>query len=317
MSTPSSPDLPSNEVPSAELRQPSYPDRARIDSDVRAFLKPASSPWIVFNRASKVDDFATSALRIGAFFASRPDFRPSVLDAASGADPAQASSEADLLRQSRASTPVVISESPPFPAPLFPPSTTPHEPVAEPSGLSVAADLQPDTESQSGNPRASIVDAFRPRWGRAVAVAASACAIGFVATLGVWASTRHVARDATRAEVRAPAVAVAVAAPVVEAPVAPPAPVETVTSAAKAYAPEVAPTTPVTADSAKTGKKRFGRLTLKADAAKKSVWFDGLRMLGTGTRSFTVLCGMHTVAVTDKTDSKDIEVPCSGEYVVK
>jgi hypothetical protein len=46
-------------------RDPSYPDRKRIDSDVRAFLRPVSSPWIVFDRDSRVDDFAKSALRVG------------------------------------------------------------------------------------------------------------------------------------------------------------------------------------------------------------------------------------------------------------
>ena len=70
--------LPANET---VKRDPSYPDRARIDSDVRAFLRPASSPWIVFDRDSRVDDFAKSALRIGAVFASSPSFRPEVLDA--------------------------------------------------------------------------------------------------------------------------------------------------------------------------------------------------------------------------------------------
>src|SRR4051794_16659592 len=56
-------------------REPSYPDRARIDSDVRAFLRPASSPWIVFDRDSRIDDFAKSALRLGAVFASSPNLR--------------------------------------------------------------------------------------------------------------------------------------------------------------------------------------------------------------------------------------------------
>ena len=62
-------------------------------------------------------------------------------------------------------------------------------------------------------------------------------------------------------------------------------------------------------------KKRFGRLTIKADARSKNVWFDGKRMLGSGQRSFLVLCGMHTIAVGDKVDAKDIEIPCNGEYV--
>ncbi|MBX3203234.1 MAG: hypothetical protein KF894_34235, partial [Labilithrix sp.] len=63
-------------------------------------------------------------------------------------------------------------------------------------------------------------------------------------------------------------------------------------------------------------KTRFGKLTIKADAKRKNVWFDGKRMLGSGQRSFTVFCGMHTIAVADKTDARDVEVPCNGEYVV-
>jgi hypothetical protein len=39
-------------------------------------------------------------------------------------------------------------------------------------------------------------------------------------------------------------------------------------------------------------------------------------MLGHGTRSFAVLCGTHTVAVTDKTDAREVDVPCDGEYIV-
>lgn len=34
----------------AGARQPSYPDRARIDSDVRYLLRPPSTPWITFDK---------------------------------------------------------------------------------------------------------------------------------------------------------------------------------------------------------------------------------------------------------------------------
>lgn len=52
MGHPSAPDIeknaPETRVPGT--RDPSYPDRARIDSDVRYLLRPPSSPWIVFDR---------------------------------------------------------------------------------------------------------------------------------------------------------------------------------------------------------------------------------------------------------------------------
>jgi hypothetical protein len=38
-------------TPSTGARQPSYPDRARIDSDVRYLLRAPSSPWIAFDKA--------------------------------------------------------------------------------------------------------------------------------------------------------------------------------------------------------------------------------------------------------------------------
>jgi hypothetical protein len=44
---------------------PSYPDRGRIDSDVRAFLRPASTPWIVFDRDSRASGLAAGDLLPG------------------------------------------------------------------------------------------------------------------------------------------------------------------------------------------------------------------------------------------------------------
>jgi hypothetical protein len=37
-------------TPSTGARQPSYPDRARIDSDVRYLLRAPSSPWLTFDK---------------------------------------------------------------------------------------------------------------------------------------------------------------------------------------------------------------------------------------------------------------------------
>lgn len=50
---------------------PSYPDRRRIDSDVRAFLRQPSTPWIVFDRASRVAMSETPDVKMdGAVFRS-------------------------------------------------------------------------------------------------------------------------------------------------------------------------------------------------------------------------------------------------------
>jgi hypothetical protein len=87
----------------------------------------------------------------------------------------------------------------------------------------------------------------------------------------------------------------------VEAPAPPPAP-----------EPAAAPAE-VVGENATDPKKRWGTLTIKS---KKQVWFDGKRMLGTGNRSFMVYCGMHTVAVAEKTAQKDMEVPCNGELTI-
>src|SRR5689334_5507248 len=55
MRMPSTPDAPNFEETgpiriSTGARAPSYPDRARIDSDVRYLLRPPSTPWITFDK---------------------------------------------------------------------------------------------------------------------------------------------------------------------------------------------------------------------------------------------------------------------------
>jgi hypothetical protein len=156
--------------------------------------------------------------------------------------------------------------------------------------------------------------------GGCTAALALAGAIAFTLTGGVRLHTRAAAKSVTPApQVEMPAAPATVAAAAVEAP-APagtfevddiPAPPPSTAALAATGATEQAsskvPTNP---------KKRFGRLTIKGEARYKNVWFDGKRMLGTGTRSFLVFCGMHTIAVNEKSESKDIEVPCNGEFAV-
>ena len=312
-------------------RDPSYPDRARIDSDVRAFLRPVSTPWIVFDRDSRVDDFAKSALRIGAVFASSPSFRPEVIKAAqeSGRSleevvamplPGLAPLEPlpkreDAFRDGAVlspSTSSVLAEGRVFP----PASPADSVSVVEPSNVVVATDVV--AESAGGADRPSLDPAVGRRSSaksRRVAAAAMAVVgiIGLVA-VGAFALARIGRLHA------APAAAAAKPAPI-EAPVALAAPpVETVEldaiSVPLANKSEEASKPSPGAKVSPDPKKRFGRLSIRSEARYKNVWFDGKRMLGTGQRSFLVFCGMHTIAVADKTDTKDVEIPCDGEYTV-
>lgn len=248
-------------------RDPSYPDRARLDSDVRAFLRPASSPWLVFDRDRRIDDFAKSALRVGAVFASHPTMHDRVASAA-----------------------------------MFPKETVPATPVAEPSTVVVASDIAPPTATARPRSTYTIPDGLVRKDHRRIGVAA---AIGVVLGVTALVSFRPAKHDAPVAATAAPAPlpVVTVDAPVVPAPVAPA---------------EAAPAVEVSkpAADADPRTKRLGKLTIKADPKTKNVWFDGKRMLGTGQRTFLVACGMHTIAINDKKDARDVEVPCSGEYAI-
>src|SRR5262245_53149545 len=66
----------------APRRDPSFVDRRRLDSDVRAFLRQPSTPWVVFDRDSRVPRDVPRDVPIGAFtsarssLASTPGFFP-------------------------------------------------------------------------------------------------------------------------------------------------------------------------------------------------------------------------------------------------
>lgn len=309
MSAPSKPDTHENKRSSVASvnRDPSYPDRARIDSDVRAFLRPASSPWIVFDRDSRVDDFAKAALRVGAVFASSPSFRPEAIKAAE---------ECGKFVEG------------------FPPSASSPESVAEPSNLVVATDVASGPSltvalfgdvcvALESDPLAPL-PVMLPHRARVTATA-GACAGVFAAVVAVAIFLSGEMRSHGNAKVVSATPDAPLVVPLAtqaEAPVAPPT-VEVVEVqgpllALSATTPTgAAPTSTASlAVSAEPPKKRLGRLSIKGDARHKSVWFDGKRMLGSGQRSFVVFCGLHTVAVGNKGDAKDIEVPCNGEYVV-
>jgi hypothetical protein len=61
---------------------------------------------------------------------------------------------------------------------------------------------------------------------------------------------------------------------------------------------------------------KYGRLTIAGDARAKDVFMDGKRMLGRGARSFSVMCGAHTIAVNVRSDAHQVEIPCNAELVV-
>ena len=275
-------------------RDPSYPDRERIDSDVRAFMRPVSTPWITFDRETKSDGelafAAKAAMRAGVAFMSHPDLEPHV-----PAGPTGASRLAEINAMFPASVPQQAVSA---------------APVEEPSSLIVAADVVP-TERH-----VAIASTPKPK------------RIGFIAaTLGAVGVCSIAAYVVASMQLQpAPAAAPAVAAPpppaVVEQPpaIAPPAP-------APAPPADGALTVPASEtqgrERARGGvggrapdNERWGKLTIKGDATKKQVWFDGKRMLGKGDRSFLVFCGPHTIAVNAKSDAQDTEVPCNGELVV-
>jgi hypothetical protein len=276
-------------------RDPSVPDRERIDSDVRAFMRPVSTPWIVFDRDSRLDSelaFATkAAMRAGVAFMSNPDLSPPppapVL--AAQLTPAPQTAAARLADINA----------------MFPGSVPQQKVNDEPSSLIVAADVVPEAPKPS---LSEIVPMKRSRLGL---IGATLGAVGVCSIAAyVIASLQAAPAPAPAAAAEPPKVEAVAAvapppapepAPVVEAPAPPPAP-----------EPAAAPAE-VVGENATDPKKRWGTLTIKS---KKQVWFDGKRMLGTGNRSFMVYCGMHTVAVAEKTAQKDMEVPCNGELTI-
>ncbi|MBX3227309.1 MAG: hypothetical protein KIT84_34765 [Labilithrix sp.] len=258
-------------------------------------MRPASTPWIVFDRDSAVDaapiSFAAkAAMRAGVAFMSNPDLNDAPTAPAVPAAMAQlalpASSAAARLAETNAMFPASV------------PAQRTND--VEPSSLIVARDV---LEEPSAEPQLFVTP---KRGGLKLAIAAAAF-------MGIAAGGTAAFVHSTDAP--APASAQA-ATPEVEQVVVAPAPAETQAAPAEpAPAPAVAPTE-IVGEHATDPKKRWGTLTIKPDAKTKTVWFDGKRMLGAGKRSFMVYCGMHTIAVNDKTDQKDMEVPCNGELVI-
>src|SRR3954470_24359951 len=108
---PETPKTPEIEPPSGSSATSgvSIPDRRRIDSDVRAFLREPSTPWIVFDQVTR----PTSQLAVGELLPAAM----SSIAAAHGFFPATAAIDAAAAAQAK---------------------------IVEPSSLAVASDLVDD-----------------------------------------------------------------------------------------------------------------------------------------------------------------------------
>jgi hypothetical protein len=252
----------------------SIPDRRRIDSDVRAFLREPSTPWIVFDREGR----PPSQLAVGEVLEVP---RRSLL---SFADPSMFPSTAiiDAAAGSR----------------------------AEPSSLAVAADLEAEDAASSGqDPVGDEAHLPGSRLGRR-AVGALVAAAALVVTVAVGAGVvRASALDDAPRNVATTQLAARSFGAALPADLPPPeldvaVPTTTADRAATPDGPEAA--------AASDTPKKLARLSLTGAARSQSVFFDGKRMLGRGARSFTVVCGPHTIAVGRRSEVRDVEIPCTG-----
>jgi hypothetical protein len=251
-------------------RDPSFVDRRRLDSDVRAFLRQPSTPWVVFDRDSRLPP---AELAPGAVLTSAA---PSVLTGFSNGG-------------------------------FFPPS----QPFAPPQDGSTAAMVSEVAGAGHEDRPALPSVAARDLRSRVLAMALGT-GIGLL-VFGGGAAVMLATHGAPAPPARASAATTAESALDVPPPDLDPKP------ANESAAPASAPTSPApraAVASVDTSKGKFGRLSITAGARTKQVYLDGKRLLGTGVRSFTVLCGPHTIAVGTKADAKELDVPCGGELVV-
>ena len=283
----------------------SIPDRRRIDSDVRAFLREPSTPWIVFDQEGR----PPSQLAVG-----------------------------EVLRGPRRT---LLSDYDFFPATSAVDHASSHGKLVEPSSLAVASDLALASErASSPAPAPADVDADLPEasaipmFGLSRRVlGASAAAVALLSVLAVGtlalrsASSNGAAfRNAALAQPATHSAGAAVPAEIpppdldVKAPVIAPQPaVAPAVVAAPAPAPAPVALTvvaPRNEASTKSGANKYGRLTIAGDARAKDVFMDGKRMLGHGARSFSVMCGTHTISVSVRNDAHEVEIPCNAELVV-
>lgn len=261
-------------------------DRRRIDSDVRELLRQPSTPWITFNRASRASNLAVGDLL---------PRRVSIVDAGA------------------------LGSAPTRPADLA-------MPAAEPSGLSVSHDVAAEPPSVVTTTPV-VTDASLPAADRkknatgwsalniAVVCAGLTLSAGLVLSTTMYQSPgARAAAESKAAEEKTKASAASRSA-VPDVDVALPDLAAGLGSASLGRS--SSDTSKEAAKDAPKDGPKFGRLTIRGAARSKNVYLDGKRLLGTGTRSFTVLCGTHAVSTLGRNDGKDVEIPCNGEYVVE
>lgn len=239
-------------------RDPSYPDRARIDSDVRYLLRPPSTPWITFDKEEQQEILTSS--------------RSSVIDTPG------------LFPDAAAAIAVASSNEP--------------IPPVEPSNVVVATDIRPPNESlhdiTHDEPHAMPVAA--PRRIMFAVGASLGLAAMIVTAIYVFGPKKDVAPVAAAMQPTTTTVT-EVAPPNLDVAPAPPPP-------------------PTSTEAKASQKSGFAKLTIKGAARGHRVYLDGKMLLGQGQRTFMIRCGEHTISVGNKTDAKDVDVPCNGEYVV-
>ena len=264
----------------------SLPDRRRIDSDVRAFLREPSTPWIVFDQEGR----PPSQLAVG-----------------------------EVLTVPRRT---LLSDYDFFPATAAVDASASAAKL-EPSSLAVAANLESDDQRAADLASDALLAGSLPMGGlsrRVLGASAAAVALMSILAVGVFAlrgstpdkvsarsslsapSTPRSFGGAVPAEIPPPDLAAAA----VRAP-APAAPVVVATPIASPPRDEAM---------SKPASKRWGRLSVAGDARGKDVFMDGKRMLGRGARSFTVMCGTHSIAIGNRADAHEVEIPCNAELVV-
>jgi hypothetical protein len=262
MRLPSAPDAPDFEETgpirvATGARDPSYPDRARIDSDVRYLLRPPSTPWITFDKDQK-EEILTSS-------------RSSVIDAPG------------LFANAPTATPATVVSAPPV----------------EPSNVVVATDIRPAEPSlfDTTHDEPHLPPVAHPKRIMVAVGATLGLAAMILATVFVLGSKKESAPTAATTALPAEVATQNVVSP------APPSPT---------------PPTPAPPTTAAEPKEKSGwaKLTIKGPAKGHRVYLDGKMLLGHGQRSFTIRCGEHTIAVGNKTDARDVDVPCNAEYVV-
>ena len=250
----------------AGLPGASTPDRRRIDSDVRAFLREPSTPWIVFDQ----------------------DARPASQLAASE------------LMPWRCPLSSVMPEHGFFPATAA--IDAQHVTALEPSSLAVASDLVDEAPAAHADLGSDPIP-MRRLSRRVLGAAVGGAAMLAVVAIGLMALS------ATPAPEGAPAAAANAGPsggdllpPDLDVKAAPPPAAPPVVAA---IAPENRPLA-----------QRFGRLSIVGDARGRDVFLDGKRMLGKGTRSFTVTCGPHAIAIGNRADAREMDVPCNAELTL-